>query len=359
MAFLDEDEVLLTEKDGQLLRLNLLSKERIPIRGFPSDRADSVEIDENLMASGQYPRGVPLGLRATFNAGLMDVVLDPRFSENQRIFVSYVAKGEGGSTTNVISATLDDDNSLSNVKSILLATPFSEGSFHYGGGLTFGQDGKLYITIGERLFTEASQPSLPIAQDITDARGVIYRFNSDGSVPDDNPQFGQGAVAGAYALGIRNSQGIAVDPRSGIIWFTEHGTNQGDELNILRPGANYGWPIETTGTYRASGYKAVAEEGVVLTPPTWFWPQTVAPTGLTFYTGTEFPEWHNDLFVPGLSGGSLWRFRVQGEVIKSAEQLFLDERVRTRKVVQSPGGKLYLLTDEVDGKVIRIRNAAS
>ncbi len=224
--------------------------------------------------------------------------------------------------------------------------------------MTFGRDGKLYITIGERLFSEARQPALPIAQDISDARGTIYRLNPDGSIPNDNPDLGPDAIPGAFAFGIRNAQGIAMHAVTGDLWFTEQGTNQGDELNVLHAGANYGWPLETTGTYRAPNFQPPTPSNMTLTPPAWIWSHTVAPTGLLFYTGDEFSAWKNDLLVPGLRKGSLWRFRIEGQTIKSAEELFVDDRIRSRKVAQSPQGKLYLLTDEANGKIIRIKNVA-
>lgn len=358
MAFLSEYEALVTEKDGHLLRVNLRTKERQIIAGIPGDRADSVTTTAADATSLHYPFGIKEGLTLTFNEGLLEVVLDPDFATNKRLFLSYVAEEGEGTTTKVISGRLEG-NRLTDIKPLLVALPFSDGSFHYGGGMTFGQEGKLYITIGERLFSEARQPELPIAQDLTDARGVIYRFNADGSIPADNPDFGPDAVAGAYAYGIRNAQGIAVNPVSGRLWFTEHGTNQGDELNLLQAGANYGWPLTTTGRYRAPNFEPPVLENVELTAPAWYWHHTVAPTGLTFYTGDEFGEWKNDLLVPGLSRGSLWRFRLENDEIKSAEELFIDQRVRTRKVAQSPAGKLYILTDSAEGQIIQIKNAAA
>ncbi|MFK7847067.1 MAG: PQQ-dependent sugar dehydrogenase [Rhodothermales bacterium] len=357
MAFLSENEALVTEKDGHLLRVNLLTNERQIIQGLPADRADSVTTTVEDATSLHYPFGIEEGLTLTFNEGLLEVVLDPDFVSNKRLFLSYVAEEGEGTTTKVISGRLEG-NTLTDIKPLLVALPFSDGSFHYGGGMTFGQDGKLYITIGERLFSEARQPDLPIAQDLTDYRGVIYRLNADGSIPDDNPDLGPDTVPGAYAYGIRNAQGIAVNPVSGRLWFTEHGTNQGDELNLLAAGANYGWPLTTTGRYRAPNFEPPALENVELTAPAWYWHHTVAPTGLTFYTGSEFGEWKNDLLVPGLSRGSLWRFRIEDDEIKSAEELFIDQRVRTRKVAQSPGGKLYILTDSAEGQIIQIKNAA-
>ena len=354
MAFLSEYEALVTEKDGHLLKVNLQTLERTVIRGIPEDRVDSVVTKVEDATSRHYPTGIAAGLKTTFNEGLLEIVLDPAFASNNRLFLSYVAGGEGGSTTKAISARLENET-LTDIEVLLVALPFSDGSFHYGGGMTFGPDGKLYITVGDRLFSEARQPPLPVAQDLTDTRGMIYRFNPDGSIPADNPALHADAVPGAYAYGIRNVQGLVTDPVSGGIWFTEHGTIQGDEINLLREGANYGWPIKTTGKYRAPNFEPPELEGVTFTPPKWFWQHTVAPTGPVFYTGTEFPEWKNDLLAPGLSRGSLWRFRIENEVIKSAEELFVDERIRTRKIAQSPEGKLYLLTDEPDGKIIRIK----
>lgn len=339
MVFLNEDEVLVVEKDGQLLHINLKTKARKIIQGFPQDRADSIRVKDH-----------------RDNTGIFEVLLDPDFQKNHWIYISYAAQNSQGSTTKVIRAQLRN-HQLKQVQALLIAQPFSSGLFHYGGGMTFGPDGYLYITIGERLYNEIDEPAFPIAQDLKDRRGKIYRLHPDGRIPRDNPDFGPEAVPGIYALGIRAAQGITVEPRSGKIWFSEHGTMQGDEINLLEAGANYGWPIVTTGGYRSKDYVPPPMEESNFSAPKWYWPHTVAPTGLCFYTGDEFPEWKNDLLVPGLSRGSLWRFRIEGESIKSAEELFVDDRVRARKVVQSPEGKIYLLTDEKNGRIIRIKNA--
>ena len=354
MAFLSENEALVAEKDGDLVRVNLLAKSKFVIKGFPNDLAGEVTIDNSKYPFATYPPSFD-GRTGRFNAGIFEVISDPKFKSNNFIYVSYSAKNKDGMTTKVIRAVLKDD-SLSEVKTILVATPFTPGSYHFGGGMTFGRDGKLYITVGERLFSEINQPPMPIAQDLKDRRGKIYRINSDGTIPEDNPDFGKDSVSGIYAVGIRAAQGITVEPQTGKIWFSEHGTNQGDEINLLKAGANYGWAIKTTGTYRYSDYRPPELKGVTFTDPVWYWLQTVAPTGLTFYTGDEFPEWKNNLFVSGLSRGSFWRFEIEGEIVKSVEELFVDDRVRSRKVVQSPEGKLYILTDEDNGKIIRIKN---
>lgn len=358
MAFLSEDEVLLSEKDGDLLRINLNTKEKHPIKGFPADKTDSLTYRKADYTKGTFPGGIPEGTKVTYNAGILEVLTDPDFKSNQQLYISYTAKGEGGATTKVIRAQLQND-SLVHIKPLLLALPFSHGLFHFGGGMTFGPDGKLYITVGERLFNEDYQPEIPIAQNLSDRRGKIYRIKSDGSIPEDNPDFGPDAIPGMYASGIRAAQGITVAPKTGNIWFSEHGTNQGDEINLLQKGANYGWPVITTGTYRGDKFEPKKVEGTVYTDPKWFWKHTVAPTGLTFYTGDEFPGWKNNLIVPGLSRGSLWRIRIEDETIKSMEELFVDNRQRSRKAVQSPEGKLYILTEDMkdrkNGKIIRIK----
>lgn len=336
IAFLTEEEVLISEKEGSLLKVNLTTKVKTLIKGYPTDTVDSIRDFGD-------------------NSGKFEVVLDPNFAQNKYVYLSYAAKNDTLKTTKIVRATLEND-ALTNIKTLLVAAPYSNERHHYGGGMVFGQDGKLYITIGGRLFNEKDEPAIPISQDVQDRRGKIYRINPDGSIPQDNPNFGANAVAGLYALGIRASQSLTVEPITKKIWFSEHGTVQGDEINVLQAGANYGWPIKTTGKYRFEGYKPPKLTDSTYTDPVWVWSQTVAPTGLTFYTGDEFPLWKGNLLVGGLSKGSLWRMSIEGETIKSTEELFVDERLRLRKVVQSPQGKLYLLTDEINGKLIRVKN---
>jgi len=155
MAFLSESEVLLTEKDGDLLRIDLKTKEKHPIKGFPTDKTDSLTYKKADYSFGTFPGGLPDGAKVTYNAGILEVLTDPDYASNQQLYISYTAKGEGGATTKVISAQLQND-SLVNVKQLLLALPYSHGLFHFGGGMTFGADGKLYVTVGERIFNETN-----------------------------------------------------------------------------------------------------------------------------------------------------------------------------------------------------------
>lgn len=334
MAFIGGDEALVTEKDGTLKRVHLGTGEVHAVPGVPSD-LDNIRRDD--------PRD---------NSGLFGIVPDADFPENRIIYMAYSAGDETGTVLKVIRARYGD-GALADVTTIFEAAPLSTDRFHYGGGLAIGADGALYITAGERIFNELDQPPIPVAQDVRDMRGKIFRIHPDGTLPTDNPDFGEGAVPGLYAMGIRASQGITRHPLTGTLWFSEHGSIQGDEVNVLRPGANYGWPAATDGTYRNAEYAPPAIEGAIETP-VWSWPETVAPTGLTFYTGGAFPEWEGNLFVAGLSRGSLWRLETDGDIVVSAVRMFEDAPVRLRNVRQGPDGALYLLTDEADGRILRI-----
>ncbi len=338
MDFLNENTALVTEKEGGLQLVNLNNGQKTEVQGLPAD------VDNrNRTGIGD-------------NSGLFAVKLDPNFSRNQWVYLSYAArdpKGRG-TTTKVARAKLRGAQ-LQSIEALFIALPYSMDRYHYGGGLVFGADGKLYFTVGERLFTEADQPAMPIAQNHQDRRGKIYRINPDGSIPNDNPKISEGAVPGLYAIGIRAAQGLTLNPQTKDIWFSEHGTQQGDEINRLVAAANYGWPIHTSGKYRHADYQPPPLKERHFTSPIWFWEKTVAPTGLTFYTGSEFPNWRGDLLVGGLSRGSLWRLRIDQGSVSDMEQLFVDAPIRLRNVKQSPGGAIYLLTDEANGRLMRVR----
>lgn len=337
IVFLNNTQALVTEKEGGVQWVDLSTGEKRAVKGLPAD--------------AEFRNKTGIG----DNTGYFGIALDPHFTNNNWVYLAYAAGNADrtGTTTKVIRAKYRN-LSLSSIQTLLVAEPFSADRYHYGGGLVFGADDTLYITVGERLFTEKDQPSdMPIAQNLLDKRGKIYRINTDGSIPKDNPTFSESSVAGLFALGIRAAQGLTLHPKTGQIWFSEHGTYQGDEINLLQGGANYGWPIVTSGKYRFSEYAPPALTRA-FTPPTWYWQDTVAPTGLTFYFGDEFPQWHGNLLVPGLSRGNFWHMKVQGNKIINAEELFVNEKIRLRKAKQGPDGKLYLLTDEANGRILRV-----
>ncbi|OEK00397.1 hypothetical protein BFP97_02210 [Roseivirga sp. 4D4] len=355
MAFLSEEEAIVAEKDGDILLVNLKEKTRESIQGLPKDVGRKILIDTVKHPNGVFP-GPTHGQMHSFNAGWFQVLLDPEFKNNSYLYISYAAENEEkASTTKVIRGKLKG-NQITQVETLFIADPYSHGLFHYGGGMIFGRDGKLYISVGERNFYEHLNPKIPVAQDISDKRGKIIRINPDGSIPEDNPDFGKDAIPGLYATGIRAAQGLALDPKTGKIWFSEHGTIQGDELNILSPKANYGWPNRTSGGYRTKGYEPYEIPGTEYTDPKYFWQHTIAPTGLNFYNGLEFPLWGGNIILPGLSRGNLWRIIIENDEVIGTEELFINDRVRLRKAEVSPDGQLYLLTDEENGKILRVVN---
>lgn len=332
MAFLPGGNFLVSEKEGGFVRIEPDGAKH-PIAGMPGDLID------NFQGRGD-------------NSGLFDVVLHPDFASNRRIYFTYASQGTDGVTTRLATARLVDDQ-LAEVRSLFEATPRSNERFHYGGGLLIDHERHLYLTVGERHFREGDNPPLPVAQDPADRRGKIYRFTLDGEPAPGNPDFGAEAVPGLYALGIRAAQGLAQEPDGGRIWMSEHGTHRGDEVNVLRPRANYGWPVHTSGRYRDTDYRPQALPGAIYTAPAWTWmDRTVAPTGLVVYSGSQFPEWRGDLILAGLSTGSLLRLDVDGDRILGEERLLAGTRLRNVK--QAPDGTLYLLTDEDDGRLLRL-----
>jgi aldose sugar dehydrogenase len=330
LTFLPGGEFLITEKDGGLVRVGPDGSLH-SVEGLPGD-LDNVRQD---------PRD---------NSGLFDVALHPDFARSARLYLSYSAKGEGGTTTRLIAARLDRDR-LEDVRVLFDATPRTPDRFHYGGALLVHGD-HVYWSVGERHFNERDNPPLPAAQDPADSRGKIWRFTLAGqpAPPTMNPPHRW------YASGIRATQGFALRRGTGQIWFTDHGAVGGDELNLLKPGANYGWPVKTSGRYRNADYVPQRTlEGVEYTEPVFTWrEQTVAPTGLVFYEGHAFPEWRGSLIVAGLSRGNLIRLTLDGDRIVATESLMRKRPVRLRNVRVSPQGDLYAVTDEPNGRLLRL-----
>lgn len=332
LAFLPDRAALVTEKDGGLWRVDLTSGARVEVAGLPTDVANK-RLD---------PRD---------NSGLFDVAVDPDVARNGRIFIAYASRAgaadDAPTTTKLISARLVDGAQprLVDVTTWFEALPRTTDRFHYGGGLLVA-DVALYLTVGERHYFERDNPPLPVAQDPADPRGKVYRF-ALGATPA-KPQ--------VLATGIRAAQGLARQPETGAIWFTEHGSLGGDELNILRPGANYGWPMITYGRYR-DGWKPPARAVADHAPPVFYWAdRTVAPTGLTFLSARAkgFADWQGDLLVAGLRRGYLMRVDVEGDRVLAVDYLLEDAPVRLRNVKEAPDGHVYILTDEADGKIVRL-----
>ncbi len=324
LAFLPDGRMLVTERPGRLRVINHGKLEPQPVQGLPS-----------IAARGQ--------------GGLLDVALHPQFEDNQLVYFSYVAIGHGGIGTEVARGRLTD-NRLENVETIFQMQPKSSTERHFGSRLVFGPDGYLYITLGDRGEKDrAQQPD--------DHAGSVIRLHDDGRVPKDNPFVGRdGWKPEIYTIGNRNIQGVALHPHTGEIWFHEHGPRGGDEVNILRAGANYGWPVITYGknyVTRTQIGEGTHKEG--MEQPLHYWvPTSIAPSGMAFYTGDKFPDWQGDLFVGALAGQMLVRLRFDGKDLVEEEHLLKGELGRIRDVRVGSDGLIYLLTDHGNGELARL-----
>ncbi|MFB3103162.1 MAG: PQQ-dependent sugar dehydrogenase [Alphaproteobacteria bacterium] len=327
MAFLPDGRVLVTERPG---RLRLIVNGRLqaaPVSGVPK-----------VVARGQ--------------GGLLDVVLHPDYADNGWIYLSFAAPSPRGAHTAVARARLDG-NRLVDLKTIFRANNVAGGRVHFGSRLAFGGDGKLYVTVGERGDSDR-------AQDLDSHNGTTVRLNDDGTVPGDNPFLNTaGALPETYSYGHRNSQGMARHPVSGEIWLNEHGPQGGDEINIVRAGVNYGWPVITYGRSYAGFSIGEGSEKPGMAQPILHWTPSIAPSGMAFYTGDKFPAWRGNLFVGSLKFRHLVRLELDGERVVSQERLLEGAFGRVRDVRQGPDGLLYLLTDENEGALIRLEPASN
>jgi glucose/arabinose dehydrogenase/extradiol dioxygenase family protein len=297
--------------------------------------------------------GVPQ-VRAAVLGGLLEVALHPRFAENRLLYLTYAKPGQDNLTTTALARARFDGTALHDVTEIFVANTWSKSSTNYGGRIAFDRDGLLYLTVGERQEQDR-------AQNGEDHGGKVLRLRDDGTVPADNPFVGKAGFAPeVYSFGHRSPQGLAVHPDTGAIWENEHGPLGGDEVNIILPGRNYGWPLVTFGT----GY-----EGEKISDATWradleapfmYWVPSIAISGLTFYTGDRFPAWKGNAFVGAMfegrtrGTGHLQRITFnQGRPIQR-EPMLTELRQRIRDVRQGPDGYLYALTDEDNGALLRI-----
>ena len=327
LAFLPDGRMLVTERPG---RLRLIVDGRLqaaPVSGAPE-----------VVAKGQ--------------GGLLDVILHPDYANNGWIYLSFAAPSLRGAHTAVARARLDGSR-LVDLQTIFKANNVAGGGVHFGSRLAFGGDGKLYVTVGERGDSDR-------AQELDSHNGAAVRLNDDGTVPGDNPFVDTaGAMAETYSYGHRNPQGMARHPGTGAIWLHEHGPKGGDEINIVRAGLNYGWPVITYGRSYAGFPIGEGSEKPGLAQPILHWTPSIAPSGMAFYTGDKFPAWRGNLFVGSLKFRHLVRLELDGERIVSQERLLENAFGRVRDVRQGPDGLLYLLTDEDDGALIRLEPVAN
>ncbi|HEY9214314.1 MAG TPA: PQQ-dependent sugar dehydrogenase [Ancylobacter sp.] len=332
LAFLPDGRMLVTERPGRLRIVSRSGTISAPVTGVPP-----------VFAQGQ--------------GGLLDILLAPDFEMSRTIYFSYAEPREGASGTSVARAKLVEDAGsarVENVEVIFRQNPATGGSSHYGSRLVFARDGSLFVTLGDR-YSYRDQ-----AQQLGSHLGKVVRIWPDGSVPDDNPfTRTQNARPEIWSYGHRNVQGAALDPATGRLWTIEHGARGGDELNHPERAKNYGWPVITYGR-DYSGLpigEGTAKPG--MEQPVKYWDPSFAPSGLAFYTADLFPQWKGDLFTGGLSGTRLVRLKLDAarEKVVEEEILLAEFGERIRDVRQGPDGAIWLLTDDADGRLLRIAPA--
>jgi aldose sugar dehydrogenase len=332
LTFLPGGKMLVTEKPGRLRVASADGTLSEPVAGLPA-------------------------VDARNQGGLLDVSIDPAYASNHLIYWSYSEPRDGGvNNTAVARGRFVDEAAprVENVQVIFHQAPSLNSQQHYGGRLVWNRDGTLFITLGERSITEGRMQ----AQRMDGLLGKIVRINSDGSIPKDNPFVGkEGVRPEIWSFGHRNVEAATLNPTTGELWETEHGTRGGDEINIARKGKDYGWPTIAYGIEYAGGPitgNITAKEG--MEQPLYYWDPVIAPSGMVFYTGSLFPAWKGNLFIGGLGSTNLVRLTVEGERVVDEERLLTDlqPRERIRDVVQGPDGALYLLTDNVKGRILEL-----
>ena len=328
LAFLPGGRMLVTERRGRLYYVAADGTlDPTPIAGLP----------EQVAEEGQ--------------GGLHDVVPHPEFSRNRLVYFAYAGKGAGGYGTELARGRLDGHR-LDGVEVLFRALPKSRGGRHFGGRVVFDGAGHVFLTLGDR-------GDRPRAQDLADHAGSIVRLTEDGGIPADNPYV---ATAGAkpeiFSLGNRNVQGAAMNPWTGELWTHEHGPQGGDEVNVIRAGTNYGWPVATYGRNYGLGTKigeGVHKEGMA--PPLHQWTPSIAPSGMAFYDGDEFPGWRGSLLAGALKFRLLSRLEFEGERFVREERMLEDVIGRIRDVRVGPDGYVWLLNDASDGVIARLEPA--
>ena len=324
VAFLPDGKMLVTELAGRL---------RLVGQGFQLDPKPIEGLPE-LVAQGQ--------------GGLFDVVLHPQYAQNGWIYWAYNTPGPGGWGTALARGKLLGHR-MTEVQVLFSMLPKTRSSHHFGGRIVFDKSGMLYLTLGDR-------GDKARAQKLDDHAGSVIRLHDDGRVPANNPFVrGAGAFTEKWTLGNRNIQGAALHPVTGELWTHEHGPQGGDEVNVMRSGLNYGWPVITYGVEYGLGSKigeGQTKPGMV--QPVHVWVPSIAPSGMAFVSASQFPQWQGDLLVGALRGQMLVRLMLSGEKVIKEERLLQGRLGRIRDVRMGPDGFVYLLTDDAQGALLRL-----
>ncbi len=325
IAFLPGGDMLITERPGRLRIVRHGTLLPDPVPGVPE-----------VLAQGQ--------------GGLLDVVPHPDFASNRLLYLSFskpYPDSGSGATTAVVRGRFENDR-LTDVEQLFEAV--ARGRGHYGSRLVFDGNGYLFITTGDRQVPSRGDLEAHPAQDLSNHHGTINRIHDDGRVPTDNPFVDrEGARPEIWSYGHRNPQGLVIHPETGDIWATEHGPQGGDELNLIRPGMNYGWPVIGYGVnYRSGSVIHIGTHREGMESPIHFWVPSIATSGLLLYTGDRFPQWRGNLFVGGMAGQQLARLTMDGQRVVIEETL-VHGMGRIRDVRQGPDGYIYLAIDDRQG----------
>jgi glucose/arabinose dehydrogenase len=327
IAFLPSGEMLVSEREGRLRVISQDGLREAPVAGIPED----------LLVERQ--------------GGLLDIALAPDFENSRHVYFTYAAGEVDANRTTLARGRLNADLTvLEGVEVLFQVNRDTPAGFHFAGRMLFNDDGTLFVTVGD------GGRTLDQAQNVENHLGTVIRLNLDGSIPADNPVI-EGAAAGIYSFGHRNPQGIARNPDTGSVWAHEHGPRGGDELNIIEPGNNYGWPTVSYGINYNGSLLTDEREREEFVGPLWYWVPSIAPSGMAFYDGDQFAAWQNDLFVSALAGYKLQRLEMDGDRVISTEDLLVDREQRYRDVRVGPDGSLYLLVDDLEGQVLRLDHA--
>jgi len=336
IQFLPDGRMMITERPG---RIRIVTQQGVvgePIAGVPVSRSTA------------NPQGPVLNFS---DGGFMDVVLDPDYRTNRKVYWSFVEIRPNGNGTTLQSAVLSpDEKSFSNITTIF-TSPSWVNAGHYGGKLLITPDRKILLTLGERIDWEMRI----LAQSIQSPLGKILRMNLDGSAPADNPLAKLAeSEPRIYAMGLRNNLGLAYDAR-GRLWGSEIGPLTADEINIIVPGGNYGWPLASHGQDACGQHTnggATSYPGTI--QPIYYWDPTIAPSGIAFYNGKLVPEWQGNLFVAHLAGGHVSRLVLKNDRVVGEERFLLSQNQRVRDVQMGPDGAIWALTDNIDGRLVRL-----
>lgn len=294
--------------------------------------------------------GIPV-VNSNGQGGLLDVTIDPDFNNNRMVYWTFSEKTANGNLTAVAKGKLSaDEKKIENATIIYQATPAYDGVLHYGSRIVFDRSGNLFVSTGERSDLETR----PQAQYLNSALGKVLRITTDGKAAPENPFLNNKNVRPEiYSYGHRNVEGLAINPVTGELWQNEMGPRGGDELNIIRPGKNYGWPIITYGIeYSGEKVGAGITQKNGMEQPIYYWDPVLSPSGMCFYSGSNIPEWKNNLFICGLNSNHIARLVIKNNKVIGEERLLAKEDQRFRDITEGKDGSLYAITDE--GRLYRI-----